>query len=188
MTNKVTHEGGRWSNLDNDIVEIWPPDASWPVRFAEEANAIRSALGERFAYSIHHVGSTAVPGLAAKPIVDIILEVPNRDSWAMLIGPLQQIGYTYWYENPDKNKMFFVKGMPPFGTGRTHHIHVQIPDSVEPVLRFRDYLIGHPEEAKRYDDLKRQLATKFARDREGYTRAKDGFVQEVLRKSAAAAG
>ena len=81
-----------------------------------------------------------------------------------------------------------VKGMPPFGAGRTHHIHVHTPEAVEPVIRFRDYLRAHSEEARRYEELKRVLAAKFATDRDGYTRAKEGFVQEVLRKAAAATG
>jgi len=188
VPSKVTHDGEKWGNADEDTVEIRPADASWPAQFKAEAHAIRSALGGSLIYNVHHIGSTAVPGLAAKPIIDIILEVPDRVLWPSLIGPLQRLGYVHWDENPDKTKMFFVKGMPPFGTGRTHHIHVHTPDAVEPVLRFRDYLIAHPKEARRYEDLKRELAAGFAKDRDGYTRAKDGFVQEVLRKAAPVSG
>jgi GrpB-like predicted nucleotidyltransferase (UPF0157 family) len=188
MTAKVTHDGERWSNAAADPIELSESDASWPSRFNAEAAAIRSALGDGLVYNVHHIGSTAVPGLAAKPIIDIILEVPDRGGWPSLIEPLQRLGYVYWDENPDKTKMFFVKGMPPFGKGRTHHIHVHTPEAVEPVLRFRDYLRAHPEEARRYENLKRELSAKFATDREGYTRAKDGFVQEVLRNAAPAAG
>jgi len=188
MTATVTHDGERWSNADDDAIEIVPNDASWPARFMAEAAAIRSALGNGLVYSLHHVGSTAVPGLAAKPIIDIILEVPDRDSWPSLIGPLQRLGYVYWAENPDKTKMFLVKGMPPFGTGRTHHIHVHTPDAVEPVIRFRDHLRANPDDARRYGALKRELAAKFATDREGYTSGKDRFVQDVLRKAGPSSG
>jgi GrpB-like predicted nucleotidyltransferase (UPF0157 family) len=78
VTAKVTHDGERWSNADDDAIEIVPHDASWPAQFTAEAAAIRSALGDDFIYGLHHVGSTAVPGLAAKPIIDIILEVRDR--------------------------------------------------------------------------------------------------------------
>jgi GrpB-like predicted nucleotidyltransferase (UPF0157 family) len=184
MTAKLTHDGERWSNADDDAIRIERSDPSWPVRFAAEAAAIRAALGDGFAYAIHHVGSTAVPGLAAKPIIDIVLEVPDRDVWPALIEPLQRLAYVYWAENPDKTKMFFVKGMPPFGTGRTHHIHVHMPYAVAPIVVFRDYLVAHPEEAQRYEGLKRELATTFATDRDGYTNAKEGFVRAALRKAA----
>lgn len=186
MTTNISHDGERWSNADDDAIELSASDASWPSRFNAEAAAIRSALGDGFVYNVHHIGSTAVTALAAKPIIDIILEVPDRAVWPSLIEPLQRLGYVHWEANPDKKKMFFVKGMPPGGKGRSHHIHVHTPDAVEPAIRFRDYLSAHPEEMRRYEKLKRQLAAKFATDREGYTRGKDGFVQEVLRKTAPA--
>ena len=78
--------------------------------------------------------------------------------------------------------------MPPFGTGRTHHIHVHTPDAVEPVIRFRDHLRANPDDARRYGALKRELAAKFATDREGYTSGKDRFVQDVLRKAGPSSG
>ena len=182
MSDEVTHDGTRWSNADADVVEIRPYDPSWPERFLAEARAIRAALGAGVAYDVHHVGSTAVPGLAAKPIVDIFLEVADRDAWPSLIEPLARLGYVYWAENPDRTKMFFVKGMPPFGMGRTHHVHVDTPDAVAPVLRFRDHLIAHPEDARRYEALKRELAARFPTDRDAYTNAKAAFVQDVLRR------
>ncbi len=185
MSTRVTHDGERWSNADqDDPVEIHPPDPSWPARFEAEAAAIRSVLGERFTYAVHHVGSTAVPGLAAKPIIDIVLEVADRACWASLVEPFQGLGYVYWDTNPDTSKMFFVKGKPPFGTGRTHHLHVHTPDAVADILRFRDHLIAHPEEAARYEALKRELAARFPKDRDGYTKAKREFVHAVLRDAA----
>ena len=183
MTAHVTHDGTRWSNAAADVVRIEPSDPSWPSRFAAEAALIRAALGDGFVYVVHHVGSTAVPGLAAKPIIDIVLEVPDRDVWPALIEPLQRLEYVHWAENPDRTKMFFVKGMPPFGTGRTHHVHVHTSDAVAPIVGFRDYLVAHPEEAERYERLKRDLATRFPTDREGYTKAKEEFVREALRKA-----
>jgi GrpB-like predicted nucleotidyltransferase (UPF0157 family) len=78
--------------------------------------------------------------------------------------------------------MFFVKGMPPFGTRRTHHIHVHTPDAVAPVVRFRDHLIAHPQDATRYAALKRELAARHPADRDAYTKAKTEFVRDVLRR------
>ena len=120
MTAMVTHDGKRWSNADDDAIRIERSDPSWPVSFAAEAAAI-----------------------------DIVLEVPDRDVWPALIQPLERLEYVHWAENPDRTKMFFVKGMPPFGTGRTHHIHVHTPDAIAPIVGFRDYLVAHPEEARR---------------------------------------
>jgi GrpB-like predicted nucleotidyltransferase (UPF0157 family) len=179
----LTHDGTRWSNAEHDRVEIVPYDPDWSARFAAEAAAIRAALGEGFAYALHHVGSTAVPGLAAKPIVDIVLEVADRDRWPSLVPPLAGLGYVWWAENPDTSKMFFVKGMPPFGARRTHHIHVHGPDAIGDVLRFRDHLVAHPEDAARYAALKRDLAARHPTDRDAYTNAKAEFVHDVLRRA-----
>ncbi len=180
----VAHDGARWSNAEQDRVEIEPYDPSWPERFEREAGAIRRALGDGFVYRVVHVGSTAVPGLAAKPIVDVALEVPDRARWASLVAPLASIGYVHWAENPDTTTMFFVKGMPPFGARRTHHVHVHAPDAVAALLRFRDHLRSHPDDAARYESVKRELAARHPTDRDAYTSGKEQFVRDVLRKAA----
>jgi GrpB-like predicted nucleotidyltransferase (UPF0157 family) len=183
MAGRVSHDGTRWSNAAVDRVAIVPYDVAWPARFEAEATAIRAALGAAFAYDAWHVGSTAVPGLAAKPIVDIVLAVPDRARWPSLVAPLESLGYVHWAENPDTTKMFFVKGMPPFGTGRTHHVHVHTPEAAEVVVRFRDHLRAHPDDRRRYEALKHELAARHGDDRDAYTRAKTDFVQEVLRRA-----
>jgi GrpB-like predicted nucleotidyltransferase (UPF0157 family) len=78
--------------------------------------------------------------------------------------------------------MFFVKGMPPFGPRRTHHVHVRTPDDASPALAFCEYLRRHPEEVARYARLKRDLAARHPTDREAYTAGKDEFVAEVVRR------
>jgi len=183
MSLQVTYDGQRWSNAESDRIEICSYSPSWPARFAEEAAAIHRVLGDGFSYSLEHVGSTAVPGLVAKPIIDIVIIVPDRERWLFLIEPLQRLGYVYWADNPDKSKMFFVKGMSPFGTGRTHHVHVHTPADARATLCFRDYLVGHPEEAVRYAALKRELAARFPTDRDAYTQSKAEFVREMLQKA-----
>jgi len=188
MHDKVTHNGSRWSNADSDLVELREYDPGWPEEFQREAKAIRAELGEVLAYSTEHVGSTAIPGLTAKPIIDIILVVPDKRRWPEVVAPLEQLGYSYWADNPDPDRMFFVKGMPPFGSGRTHHVHVHTPETLEPLVRFRDFLIQHPDEARKYGELKRELAQRFERDRDAYTAGKAEFVQEILRKAVRTAG
>jgi GrpB-like predicted nucleotidyltransferase (UPF0157 family) len=182
----VTHDGTRWSNAEQDRLEIEPYDPSWPERFDREAAAIRHALGGGFAYRVLHVGSTAVRGLAAKPIVDIALEVADRARWPSLVAPLAELGYVHWAENPDTTKMFFVKGMPPFGARRTHHVHVHGPEGVAALVRFRDHLRSHPDAAARYEAVKRELATRYPTDRDAYTRGKTELVRAILESSAAA--
>jgi len=181
---------GGWSNADADRVVIAAPDPAWPARFAEEADALRRALGaagERIV--IEHVGSTAVPGLAAKPIIDILL-VPPDGAWPAeaLAAALPPLGYAHWADDPDPAHMFFVKGMPPHGAGRTHHVHVRPAGQAAPVLAFRNQLRANPALAAAYMVLKRELARRHPTDREAYTRGKDAFVAAVLRLGEADAG
>jgi GrpB-like predicted nucleotidyltransferase (UPF0157 family) len=134
---------------------------------------------------IEHFGSTAVPGLAAKPIIDILIAVMSlARAKATLVEPITSLGYVYWAENPKTDRMFFVKGMPPYGERRTHHVHITEPDGEmwRRRLAFRDYLRARPDEARRYEALKRDLAVRYPTDREGYTNAKTEFVEAVYRR------
>jgi GrpB-like predicted nucleotidyltransferase (UPF0157 family) len=165
-----------------DEIEIVDYDGSWPRLFEEERALLERALPPDQILAIEHAGSTAVPGLAAKPIIDIFIAVPSIEvARATLVAPIKAIGYVYWAENPDKIRMFFVKGMPPYGERRTHHIHIVEPTSEtwHRTLAFRDYLRDHPDEAERYQQLKRDLARHHRSDREAYTRAKDSYVLRV---------
>ncbi len=114
----VTHDGKRWSNADQDRVDPVAYDPSWPAQYEAEAREIRAALGGLSDFELVHFGSTAIPGLAAKPIIDIMLVSANRSGWPALIEPVKGLGYVFWAENPRRDRLFFVKGMPPFGTGR----------------------------------------------------------------------
>ena len=167
-----------------DEIEIVDYDASWPRLFEEERGILERALPSDQVLAIEHAGSTAIAGLAAKPIIDIFVAVPSID-WARatLVEPIERIGYVYWAENPKRDRMFFVKGMPPYGERRTHHIHICEPTSDvwhRPLL-FRDYLRCHPDEAERYHRLKLDLASRYCHDREAYTTAKDAFVEAIVR-------
>ena len=169
-----------------DEVEIVDYDPRWPDLFAAEASLLRNVLPSDAFIAIEHAGSTAIPGVAAKPIIDIFVAVPSiADAKRTLIEPIRAIGYVYWEDNPNPERMFFCKGMPPFGARRTHHVHLCEPSSEHwsrPLL-FRDYLRQHPDQARAYVALKHDLAERFRDDREGYTAAKEAFVLDIVVKA-----
>jgi GrpB-like predicted nucleotidyltransferase (UPF0157 family) len=169
-----------------DEIEIVDYDPHWPTEFEKEARAIQLALCGQEILAIEHAGSTAIIGLAAKPIIDICIAVPAIAAAKIgLVQPLEALGYLYWRENPKTDRMFFVKGIPPHGERRTHHIHVAElgSDAWQRPLVFRNYLRKHPIETKEYLDLKLKLAEQHRSDREAYTVAKDAFVEAIIKKA-----
>jgi GrpB-like predicted nucleotidyltransferase (UPF0157 family) len=155
-------------------------DERWPRLYEDERTALRAALARIPVRGIEHIGSTAVPGLRAKPTIDILVQVePSADSEA-IIASLKRSGYEYTArpENPPPH-MMFMKGYTPEGfRGQAVHVHVRYPgDWDEP--RFRDYLITHPGTAREYEALKEELARRFPNDREAYTERKTEFVRRV---------
>ena len=179
----VTHDGQGWSNADRDRVELVDYDPRWPALFDAEASRIRAALSSILAFTLEHFGSTAIPGLAAKPIIDIMLITTDQAHWTRLIEPIQGLGYVFWAENPRQDRMFFVKGMPPFGERRTHHIHVRASPDAETALCSATIFVAIPTMFVRYASLKRDLATRHTKDRDAYTEGKSQFVDEVVRKA-----
>jgi GrpB-like predicted nucleotidyltransferase (UPF0157 family) len=170
---------------DMDGVEIVNYDPRWPALFDEEAKRLRAVLDPSSIVGLEHFGSTAVPGLSAKPIIDILIAVRSlADAQATFVEALRHLDYVYWADNPISDRMFFVKGMPPFGSRRSHHVHVTEPDGeMWQRLAFRDYLRAHPEEVRTYERLKRRLAAEHPTDREAYTDAKSAYVESVMRKA-----
>jgi GrpB-like predicted nucleotidyltransferase (UPF0157 family) len=170
---------------DMDEVEIVNYDPRWPDLFDEEARRLRAALDPSLILGLEHFGSTAVPDLSAKPIIDILIAVRSlAQAQAGFVEALRNLDYVYWADNPKKDRMFFVKGMPPFGSGRSHHVHVTEPDGeMWQRLAFRDYLRAHPEEARTYQRLKIRLAAEHQPDRDAYTDAKSAYVETVMRKA-----
>lgn len=168
-----------------DEVEIVEYDPRWPVLFNAEAERLRAVLDPSLIVGLEHFGSTAIPGLSAKPIIDILIAVRSlAAAQATFVEALRTLDYVYWADNPKKDRMFFVKGMPPFGSRRSHHVHVTEPDGeMWRRLAFRDYLRAHPEEAAIYAQLKRRLAAEHQTDREAYTDAKSAYVERVMWKA-----
>ncbi|MBE9190164.1 GrpB family protein [Gloeocapsopsis crepidinum LEGE 06123] len=167
-----------------DEIIIVEYDPRWSQQFEEEATTIWQVLGNDLVTRIEHFGSTAVPGLAAKPIIDLLVEVRSLKEAKKSHTLLEALGYAYWQEDPRPGQMFLVKGMPPYGLQRTHHLHLVEADSdLWERLLFRDYLRSHPEEAQHYAALKRQLAERFKTNREAYTNAKTDYIQAVMAKA-----
>src|SRR5690348_17230194 len=170
--------------VDMDDIEIVDPDPRWPEMFRVEAARLRRALDPALVIDIQHFGSTAVNGLAAKPIIDILVAVHSIVAAQSAIKPLLALGYVFWEDNPRKDRMFFVKGMPPRGERRTHHVHIMEPgDELQRQLLFRDYLRAHSDEAQGYAALKRDLAQRHRHDREAYTNAKNDYVASITAKA-----
>ena len=168
-----------------DKIQIVPYNPNWPKLAEEEISSIKNILPYNWVIDIQHIGSTAIIGLVAKPIIDICIGVTSIQKAQKSIRSIEKLGYQFWPENPNKEKMFFVKGMPPFGKQRTHHIHIveHSSDYWKATIRFRDYLLSHQEEAHKYAHLKRKLVQEHFLDREAYTNAKTQFITLILEKA-----
>jgi len=169
-------------------IEIVPYDFAWPAAFTIEAMRVREALGS-LALRIDHNGSTAVPGLAAKPIIDIQVSVRGLEPLSAYGDRLRTIGYTHVPHPDDSFCPFFFR--PRVGP-HTHHIHVVESGGAEErrTLAFRDYLRDHTEAAREYEQLKRDLASKGvgsdADSHEDYARAKTDFIERMIATALAA--
>lgn len=173
------------SSSQADNIIIVPYNPNWPKLAEEEISILKSLFPYSWIVDIQHIGSTAIPGLSAKPIIDIYIGVTSIEEAQNAIPKIKDLSYQFWLENPNKEKMFFVKGMPPFGEGRTHHIHLVEHNSNywRARILFRDFLRSHPQEAQEYEQLKLQLMQENSVDREFYTDAKAEFITLVLKKA-----
>jgi GrpB-like predicted nucleotidyltransferase (UPF0157 family) len=166
--------GGR---LDEPI-RLVPYDQAWPGRFDQEAAVLTAAIGSWATGGVHHVGSTAVPGLDAKPIIDILVGVDDLAASRAAFDPLAELGYLYAPYRAEEMHWF----CKPHPSRRTHHLHLVPTDSkrFRDELAFRDRLRSHRALADEYAALKHDLAERFADDREAYTEAKGEFIRRVL--------
>jgi GrpB-like predicted nucleotidyltransferase (UPF0157 family) len=158
-------------------------DPRWPGLYLDERARILAVIGPRVA-AIEHVGSTSVPGLAAKPVIDIMVGVSTLADADACIEPIERLGYVYVpeYEDEIPDRRYFKKLL---GDGRhTHHVHVVEVASPfwDDHLLFRDYLRAHPETAWDYEQVKRALAPHFASDND-YSLAKTDFITQVLERA-----
>lgn len=166
-----------------DPIVIVPYDPAWPVRFRIEARLLQVALAA-LNPAVEHIGSTSVPGLAAKPVIDMLVGVPALEAFESCVDRLANYGYEYIpeYERALPDRRFFkrmVRGV------RTHHVHVVQLNGLywKRYLKFRNKLRADPWLAARYAEVKRRLGGRFRNDRDAYTNGKTGFVEAVLAMS-----
>lgn len=164
----------------NNPVVIVDYNPIWPKQFETLRSSLANVL-DGLALTIEHVGSTAVPGLAAKPILDIDVFLKSADELPLAIAALASIGYQHRGDLGIPGREAFRAPAADF----PHHLYVCPTDTeYQRHITFRDHLLAHPREADAYAALKRELAGKFREDREAYNNAKREFVEGILRKSA----
>jgi GrpB-like predicted nucleotidyltransferase (UPF0157 family) len=178
----------RIRRLVQEDVALVPYDPGWPGSFAREKEHLTACLPPDLLRRIEHFGSTAVPGLSAKPVIDMLVEVVDLEATRARIVPiLEAQGYEYVWRptRGDDGPPFyawFIKRDRETGA-RTHHIHMVERGFTEhwDRLLFRDYLIEHPAAARAYQELKELLATNHPRDRVAYTEGKSEFIDRIMR-------
>jgi GrpB-like predicted nucleotidyltransferase (UPF0157 family) len=160
-------------NGPRQAIRVVPYDANWPFDFQTEALIISGVLGDEIMCT-HHIGSTAVPGLQAKPIIDILLEVRSLSSLDAFDHQMEAIDYMPKGEFGIPERRFYMKGADQ----RTHHIHAFLFESAGAIrhLAFRDYLKAHPGIAKAYGELKAEIVRHCEQDIEQYCAGKHDFV------------
>lgn len=157
-------------------------DPRWPQIFREEKKALLRAVDFSSILAVRHIGSTAVPGLSAKPTVDILMVVKKEADTEKLKEAMAEAGY-YFSPQPLRPPphMMFMKGYAKTGyTGQAFHVHIRYA-GVQDEIIFRDYLRAHPKAAGAYAALKKSLAKKYRHNRDKYTDAKTVFIRRILK-------
>lgn len=163
--------------LPRDRVRLEPHDPSWRERFEREARELRDVAGDR-ALAVEHVGSTAVEGLPAKPVLDVLVAVPDDATARGLVDPLEALGYEH-RPTDVHDRTFLAKGPPE---DRTVYCSLTPAgsDTYREQLAFRDALRADPRLREEYAALKRRLAAEYPEDRDAYTEGKSAFVEQAL--------
>jgi GrpB-like predicted nucleotidyltransferase (UPF0157 family) len=176
-------------NLDEmtneELLELFPVILSehkpeWKENYLKEKTVLEKAIGIQNIVRMNHYGSTAIPGLIAKPTIDILLEIKDDTDTQRLITNMQSCGYLFdpQPKNPAPH-MMFMKGYTPQGfKGQVFHVHVRFSGDWDE-LYFRDYLLTHPDTANEYGKLKSELHKKYEHDRNSYTYAKTDFIKRI---------
>lgn len=162
-------------------IEVVPYNNDWPRFFSAEAKRIAAALGDEMT-AIHHIGSTAIPGIKAKPVLDFLVAVHHIDKVDQLNDSMIALGYEPRGEYGIPGRRYFIKHTDGI---RTQHVHIFQNGNPEIVrhLNFRDYMCAHPDEAQAYSRLKEELARQYPEDSRRYTDGKNEFVQEIDRRA-----
>lgn len=164
-------------------VAVVPHDPRWRDAFEAEAKRVAAALGGNVV-AIHHIGSTAIPDIYAKPVVDLLVEVRDIAEVDGRSSAMESLGYEVMGEYGIPGRRYFRRDDRE--GNRTHNLHAFEAGSaeVERHLAFRDYMIAHPGDAQSYSELKRKLAEEHPQSMDGYMDGKDGFVKEMDRRAA----
>ncbi|NEQ43101.1 MAG: GrpB family protein [Leptolyngbya sp. SIOISBB] len=164
-------------------VEVIPHTLKWREMFEIESKRVTDALGKNVV-AVHHIGSTAIPRIYAKPIIDLLVEVKDIVRVDEHSSLMESLGYEVMGEYGILGRRYFRKNSQE-GV-RTHHVHTfeVASEQVERHLAFRDYMISHPEDAQKYSELKRKLAREYPMNIDGYMDGKDSFIQEIDMKAA----
>ncbi|WP_418155275.1 GrpB family protein [Actinoalloteichus caeruleus] len=161
----------------NASIEIVDPDPRWARLFHQEATRIREALGDR-ALAVEHVGSTAVPSLAAKPIIDIVLAVADSTAESHYVPDPEAAGYVLRIREPDWFQHRLLKGTAP---DVNLHVLTAGCSEIDRMTAFRDHLRANADDRRRYEAVKRELARRTWRHVQDYADAKGDIVQEIHR-------
>src|SRR5262245_19174687 len=165
--------------LARGTVRLAPYSPEWARLFDQEAALLRTVMGKA-AQHIEHVGSTAIPGMLAKPIIDLVVIMSSLDKATAWIPTLEGLGYEYRDDTGVPGRLLFVKGPH---MQRTHHLSLteMTAEFYKEKLLFRDYLKTHRDAFDEYFKLKKNLALSYPNDREAYTSGKLAFVERILR-------
>ena len=174
MNNILRHE-----EFKNQFpIKLVKHNSEWVHWYEDEKKRILAKL-EKHKVNLYHIGSTAIPNIYSKDIIDIILEICESDDFDSIINTLNVEWELRWNE---KNRAFLVKGYGDDGfLDKVYHLHVRNKDDIEEV-KFRDVLIENPKLAKRYERLKLDLETTYKYDREGYTAGKTKFIKDIIKE------
>lgn len=167
--------------MGDQPISIVEYDLSWPDQFAEQALPVSAVLAWWLDGRVEHVGSTAVPGLAAKPVVDMLAPVRSLADARGAVPMLETAGWLFWPDDPGRGyRLWFLRPRPE---ARTHHLYLIEHGDVHAIalVAFRDALRGDEKLRREYATLKRELAGQYEGNRNAYTNAKADFVERVLR-------
>jgi GrpB-like predicted nucleotidyltransferase (UPF0157 family) len=192
MSEATATPAGRIAELDREPITIVPYDDRWPLLFAAEQARLGTSLPPGLCSRIDHIGSTAVPGCPAKPVVDIQVAVTSLERVRREAVPIMdQLGYEFiWRPTMGERVPHYAWFIRRDGHGRRlFHVHMVEPDeATADRLLFRDHLRAHPQSVAVYNALKQRLALEHPTDRAAYTRSKSAFINDVLQRARAAAG
>ena len=169
----------RASKTDKRRLGVVSYNPNWKDMYKEESEKIKNVLSD-IIIDIHHIGSTAIPGIKAKPVIDILVEVKDIEGVDQYNHKMKEFEYEAMGEHGIPKRRFFKKG----GNNRTHHVHIfQVGnEEIGRHINFKEYLISHPDKGQEYSKLKGKLANKYSYSIENYTNGKSDFIKEIDKK------